>query len=75
MSIISTDDVTLDLTTRQSSIAIGHGYDAETGDEVFFAADFDSMVPVTNAMARGEIVDCHVEPWQVLSRQPVKVPA
>ena len=65
----------LDRTTRHSSIAIGHGYDAETGDEVTFAADLRSMVPVTNAMARGMIVDCHVEPWQVLSRKRVKVPA
>jgi hypothetical protein len=26
------------------------------------------MVPVTNAMARGEVVECQVEPWQILSR-------
>jgi hypothetical protein len=73
--IISTRRVMLDRTTRRSMIAIGHGVDAETGDEVTFTADFASMVPVTNAMARGEVVDCYVEPWQVLSRQPARMPA
>ena len=69
MPIIQTDRVTLDRTTRHSTIAIGRGIDAETGDEVTFAADIRAMAPVANAMARGEIVDCQVEPWQVLSRK------
>ena len=71
MSTIETDHVMLDRSTRLSSIAIGHGIDAETGEEVTFAADFTAMVPVTNAMARGEVVACHVEPWQVLSRKAI----
>ena len=66
--IISTDHVVLDLTTGRSTVAIGHGFDADTGDEVTFAADIRVMAPVTNAMARGEVVDCLVEPWQILSR-------
>jgi hypothetical protein len=59
----------LDRSTRRSSIAIGHGFDAATGEEVTFAADIAAMAPVANAKARGEIVDCHIEPWQVLSRE------
>jgi hypothetical protein len=69
VSTIETDNVMLDRTTRRSSIAIGHGYAAETGDEVTFAADFRSMVPVTNAIARGQTATCFVEPWQILSRR------
>ena len=42
-----------------------------TGDEVTFAADIRTMAPVTNAMARGEVVNCSIEPWQVLSREAV----
>ena len=69
MFTIQTHRVMLDRTRRRSPIAIGHGFDAETGEEVAFTADLRSMVPVTNAMARGEVVDCQVEPWQILSRQ------
>ena len=69
MITIRTDNVTLDRTTRRSTVAIGHGFDAATGEEVTFAADFGSMAPVTRAMARGETVDCTVEPWQVISRK------
>jgi len=68
---IRTHNVTLDRTTPRSSTAIGHGFDAATGEEVTFAADIRAMAPVTNAMARGEIVDCPVEPWQILSRESV----
>ena len=59
MITIRTDNVTLDRTTRRSTVAIGHGFDAATGEEVTFAADFGSMAPVTLAMARGETVDVH----------------
>jgi hypothetical protein len=69
MVTIETDGVMLDRPTRRSSVAIGHGIDTETGDEVTFAADFQSMVPVTKAIARGGTVTCLVEPWQVLSRK------
>jgi hypothetical protein len=68
---IRTDAVSLDRTTPRSSIAIGHGFDAATGDEVTFAADVRSMTQVTNAMARGEVIDCSIEPWQVLTREVV----
>ena len=69
MITIKTDNVMFDRTIRRSTVAIGHGFDAATGDEVTFVADFASMVPVTNAMARGEIVDCQIKPWQILSRK------
>ena len=78
MITIKTDNVTLDRTIRRSTVAIGHGFDAMTGEEVTFSADFASMAPVTHAMARGETVDCKVEPWQVLTRirmgdEPVRI--
>ena len=66
---IKTDDVVLDRTTRRSMVAIGHGFDAVTGEEVTFTADIRAMAAVTNAKARGEVVDCFIEPWQVLSRK------
>ena len=69
MFTIKTDTVMLDRTTRRSLIAIGHGIDAASGDEVTFAADLGTMAPVANAMARGEVIDCLVEPWQILSRK------
>ena len=68
---IRTDNVVLDRTTPRSSIVIGHGFDVATGEEVIFTADIRVMAPVTNAMARGEVVDCSIEPWQVLSRKAV----
>ena len=71
MITIRTDTVTLDRTTPRSSVAIGHGFDAATGEEVTFAADIRTMAPVSNAMARGEVVDCTIEPWQVLGRHTV----
>ena len=71
MITIRTDNVMLDRTTSRSSIAIGHGFDAATGEEVTFTADIRAMVSVTNAMARGEVVNCSIEPWQVLSREAV----
>ena len=69
MITIRTDHVMLDRSTPRSSIVIGHGFDAATGEEVTFTADIRVMAPVTNAMARGEVVDCFIEPWQVLSRK------
>ena len=66
---IRTDNVVLDRSTPRSSIVIGHGFDVATGEEVIFTADIRVMAPVTNAMARGEVVDCAIEPWQVLSRK------
>ena len=66
---IRTDNVVLDRSTPRSSIVIGHGFDVATGEEVIFTADIRVMAPVTNAMARGEVVDCSIEPWQVLSRK------
>ena len=68
---IRTDNVTLDRSTPRSSIVIGHGFDVATGEEVTFTADIRVMAPVTNAMARGEVVNCSIEPWQVLSRKAV----
>ena len=68
---IRTDNVVLDRSTPRSSIVIGHGFDIATGEEVIFTADIRVMAPVTNAMARGEVVDCSIEPWQVLSRKAV----
>ena len=66
---ISTDSVMLDRSTPRSSTVIGHGFDAATGEEVTFAADIRAMAPVTKAMARGEVVDCFIKPWQILSRK------
>jgi hypothetical protein len=71
MITIRTDSIRLDRTTPRSSVAIGHGFDAATGEEVTFAADIRTMIPVTNAMARGEVVNCSIETWQVLSRKAV----
>ena len=71
MITIRTHNVTLDRTTPRSTIVIGHGFDATTGEEVTFTADIRAMAPVTNAMAQGEVVNCSIEPWQVLSRKAV----
>ena len=68
---IRTDHVMLDRSTPRSSIVIGHGFDAATGEEVTFTADIRVMAPVTLAMARGEVVNCYIQPWQVLSRKAV----
>lgn len=49
-----------------SSVGIGHGTNALTGEPVTFAGDWRPMRDIACALAAGRHVEVEVEDWQVL---------
>lgn len=51
------------------SIAIGYGYEVESGDRIKFAGDTRMMAVIHEALEAEEVVEVELEGWEILGRE------